>query len=72
VFSVRFGSLHGAPACVSASADRTVRLWDLTSGQQVAAFTADAPVACCEIESDSGMVLAGDHSGAIHILKPVS
>jgi WD40 repeat protein len=72
VFSVRFGLLKGAPACVSAGADRTVRLWDLTSGQQVAAFTADAPVTCCEIDSDSGTVLAGDHFGAIHILRPVS
>jgi WD40 repeat protein len=70
--SVRFGHLDGKPACVSAGFDRSVRVWDLTSGRQVAAFTADAPVLCCEIDSVTGTVFAGDHSGAIHILNLVS
>jgi hypothetical protein len=72
VKSVRFGHLDGKPACVSAGVDRSIRLWDLTSGSHVAAFTADAPIFSCAIDSDNGTVLAGDHSGAIHILKPVS
>jgi WD40 repeat protein len=72
VSSVRFGSLKGDPVCVSASWDGTLRLWDLTLGRQIAAFTAEAPVRCCEIDSESGTVIAGDRSGAIHILKPAS
>ena len=106
VFSVRFGRLNGRPTCVSASHDRSVRIWDLerfpgrcresterfpcrvaasharapyiqvktaiTSGQQLAAFIADAPAFCCEIDAYGQTVIAGDQSGAIHILRPVS
>ncbi|MEP7307269.1 MAG: TIR domain-containing protein [Acidobacteriota bacterium] len=69
VFSARVGLLGGRQVCVSASVDRTLRVWDATTGRQVAAFTADAPVLCCEIDSGTGTIVAGDHAGAIHILK---
>jgi WD40 repeat protein len=72
VCSVRFGELNGRPTCVSAGIDRSVRLWDLTSGQQLATFIADAPVICCEIDTNGQTVLAGDQSGMIHILRLVS
>lgn len=51
---------------VSASADKSVVLWDLHQGSRLAAFTFDAPVYCCG--TAAGRILAGDQAGRVHVL----
>jgi WD40 repeat protein len=60
--------LDGGRAVVSASADRTLRLWDVASGSQLAWFEGD----CSFVEvihiPDSSMVLARDELRRLHLL----
>ena len=51
---------------VSASDDRTLKVWDLRSGGEIATFTCDSSVGCA-VASDS-TVVAGNRSGRVHFL----
>lgn len=53
---------------VSASLDGTVRVWDMDSGTEVAAFTADSHVYCCAAHP-SGVIVADEDSGHVHVLR---
>jgi WD40 repeat protein len=44
---------------VSASGDKTLKVWDLETGMVIATFTSDAPVACCAFAAKQTIV-AGD------------
>jgi WD40 repeat protein len=53
---------------VSASDDRTLRLWDLESGQEIATFTGESKMASCAIAPNGITIIAGDQSGRVHFL----
>jgi len=52
---------------VSASQDKTVKVWDLETGTLLGAFTCDATPSVC-VFATSQLVLAGDFTGQIHLL----
>jgi hypothetical protein len=54
---------------LSASWDQ-LRLWNL-DGEEIAAFTADAPISCCAFVPSERMIIAGDKSGRVHFLRLV-
>ena len=53
---------------VSASGDKTLKVWDLESGSAIVTFTCDATVASCAFTS-TGIIVAGDVAGRVHFLS---
>lgn len=60
-------SPDGALAC-SASWDRTLKLWELETGKQIAAFSSDDFWASCIFADDASHIIAGDERGGVHLL----
>jgi WD40 repeat protein len=60
--------MPGGPQAVSASSDKTLRVWDLTTGAQVAVFAGDELFMCCAVAPDGRTIVAGDLSGRVHFL----
>jgi hypothetical protein len=54
---------------VSASEDRSIRLWDVGAGTEIASFIADSALATCTVASDPPIVIAGDQFGRTYFLK---
>ena len=54
---------------VSASEDRTVRLWDLERGTELASFHSDGRLFSCAVGGEH--VVVGDDLGRIYVLKVV-
>jgi WD40 repeat protein len=54
---------------VSASLDKTLRVWDLQSGEELALLTAGGHTLSCAVSFDGRMIVAGDAAGNMHILK---
>jgi WD40 repeat protein len=52
---------------VSASYDKTLKVWDLGTGRPIAGFTCDAGVRCCAFAS-ARTIVASDAGGRIHVL----
>jgi len=52
---------------VSASFDRTLKVWDLKTGAVVASFTCDAPARCCAF-AGAHRIVAGDEGGRVYFL----
>lgn len=53
----------------SASDDRTLRLWDLESGKEIAAFTGESDMGCCAIASDGRTIIVGESLGRVHFVR---
>jgi WD40 repeat protein len=53
---------------VSGSDDRTLRLWDLETGKEIATFTGESGMKSCAIAPDGRMIVAGEISGRVHFL----
>ncbi len=49
--------------------DRTLRLWDLASGEELAAFTGESTVTACAVSADGTVLVAGEASGRVHLLR---
>lgn len=71
------GSLHlvrgvAAPGkgwgAVSASADGTLRMWDMKTGRNLVVFEGAVPFTCCAIASGGATFAAGDEQGQVHFL----
>jgi WD40 repeat protein len=56
---------------VSASNDRTLRLWDLESGKAIATYTGDGRINSCALTPDWRTIIAGDALGRMHFLRLV-
>ncbi|MET0112282.1 hypothetical protein [Limnospira fusiformis] len=54
---------------VSASSDRTLKLWDLATGGVLATFTGEAPMISCAVADDGVTVVAGDWLGGVNFLR---
>ena len=54
---------------ISASRDKTLKLWDLETGVCLAPFAADHGLYCCAVDSDARKFVCGDASGCIHFLS---
>ena len=54
---------------VSGSDDNTLKVWDIESGQVLATFTADGSIDGCAVGPDGVTIVAGDSTGAVHILR---
>ena len=53
---------------VSGGRDKTLKVWDLASGECLATWYADAPTTCCAIAS-SGRIACGDVLGNVTFLN---
>ena len=52
---------------LSASDDKTLKFWDLESGENIATFVCDAVPTCCAFVDDR-TIFAGDQGGRVHFL----
>ena len=54
---------------VSASLDKTVKIWDLESGAPVTRFSTEGSVYASASSGPPDIIVVGDSSGAVHILR---
>jgi len=54
---------------VSASHDKTLNVWEVKSGQLLATFACKSPTFCCACSDDARLIIGGDSSGRIYILR---
>jgi WD40 repeat protein len=53
---------------ISASWDKTLKVWDLDNGLLLATFHCDAPARCCAC-ADERRIVGGDDGGRVYILR---
>ncbi len=53
---------------VSASHDRTLRVWDVETARTLAVFTLGTPAPAVAFDPDRRLLVAGDDSGRVHFL----
>jgi len=51
---------------LSVSQDRTLRIWDTGSGQEIAQWTHDIEALCCALSADGRVAVTGDLDGGVH------
>ncbi len=54
---------------VSGYSDKTLRVWKLASGTELAVFTLDAAPECCAFFPDAKSIVAGDADGTVHFFS---
>ena len=57
---------------LTASVDKNLKLWELSTGKLIAAFTADSSLWTCAVAKDSQTITVGDLEGRVHFLKLVN
>jgi hypothetical protein len=60
-------SATGSASALQDAADNAVRLWDASSGAELARLEHDAPVRSIVYSPDGALLAAGDENGAVHI-----
>jgi WD40 repeat protein len=53
------------------SGEPTLRLWDLESGKEIAAFTGESGMGSCAVTQDGQTIIVGDALGLVHFLRLV-
>ena len=53
---------------ISASNDRTIKVWNIVNGTLLTTFTGDSEMTACAVNDDL-IIVAGERSGRIHFLK---
>jgi WD40 repeat protein len=53
---------------ISASGDKTLKVWDLRTGLLIATFHCDGAARCCAF-ADNQRIVAGDAGGRVYILS---
>jgi WD40 repeat protein len=56
---------------LSGSTDQTLRLWELTTGRQIAVFGTDSEIVLCSTSPDPLTFVAVEKSGRLHYLRLV-
>jgi hypothetical protein len=54
---------------ISASSDGKLVIWDLDGPNRLAEFRADDALTCCATDRRGSVIVAGDKSGRVHILR---
>ncbi|MEH2299917.1 MAG: hypothetical protein V7K88_13050 [Nostoc sp.] len=54
---------------ISASFDKTLKVWNLATGELIATFTGEYPINCCAVVPDRMTIVAGDASGRVYFLR---
>ncbi|MBD0340551.1 MAG: WD40 repeat domain-containing protein, partial [Microcoleus sp. Co-bin12] len=54
---------------ISGSTDKTLKVWDLSSGNVIASFAGESSIASCAIAPDGVTIVAGDESGRVYFLR---
>ncbi|MFM6254171.1 MAG: WD40 repeat domain-containing protein, partial [Dolichospermum sp.] len=55
---------------ISGSSDRTIKIWDLKTGEETATFTGESLILSCAVASDGVTIVAGEEaSGTLHFLR---
>jgi WD40 repeat protein len=54
---------------ISASRDKTLKLWDLEAGAAIATFAGEGEMTACAVAPDNRTVVAGEESGRLHFLR---
>ncbi|WP_071188749.1 hypothetical protein [Trichormus sp. NMC-1] len=54
---------------ISGSWDKTVKVWNLETGEEIATFTGEYPIYSCAVAPDKLTIVAGNSSGMVHFLK---
>ena len=54
---------------ISASSDRTLKVWDLGNGQELATVTLEGALRCIALAPDGVTILAGDGAGNVYCLR---
>ena len=57
---------------VSASYDKTLNLWDLATGKEIATFIGDSFMYSCAVSPNSLTIVAGDSSGKVHFISVIN
>ena len=52
---------------VSASDDETLKVWELNTGEVLAAFSCDGHALCCAFHDDK-RIISGDAVGRVHFI----
>ncbi len=61
--------LPGGQQFLLGSDDKSIKLWDLETGENVATFSTESPLWSCALAADGQMAFAGDELGNLHFLK---
>jgi WD40 repeat protein len=56
---------------ISASDDKTLKVWNLATGDVIATFTGESSILCCAVTPDGTTIVAGKRSGRVHFLRLV-
>jgi WD40 repeat protein len=54
---------------VSGSEDDTLKVWDLSTGEEVTSFIGESQIYACSIAPNRNTIVGGGLSGKLHILQ---
>jgi hypothetical protein len=64
--------MHHSRQVMSASTDRTIRLWSLDTGECLAGLDVEAAITCAAATADGSCLVAGDEAGNVHVMQVVA